>query len=444
MPPGESHDEFLELCALSTTNLLSAQERRRLEEHLRDCSQCREIHAQYLALVDCGIPAAVADEGRESSQNLASDWSVDEAEEALFARLEREESQRSEYSERSAPVPSLDDSPPASEAEPPPDVRRQPVDLFWRQIWWQYAAAALLVAALVVYFYRIGIRRGTEIAAAAPPDRLAVATAQHPGTEKDVAQQKALLASVRKEESEVAALRAQLESKSAEIARLQGDKALLDQSVRAAGNDRDDLKQKAQELTQQLASREADLATMRERIAALGGQDAQDQVRLAALERQVGDLKTSLDQKDEEIAREQELLEHDRDIRELMGSRDLYIAEVYDVAKNGETRKPFGRVFYTRGKSLIFYAYDLDQQPGIRKTSSFQAWGLRGPDQAVNLGILYVDNAARQRWVLKADNPRTLQDIDAVFVTVEPHGGSQKPTGKRLLFSYLKVEPNHP
>ena len=107
---------------------------------------------------------------------------------------------------------------------------------------------------------------------------------------------------------------------------------------------------------------------------------------------------------------------------------------------------PFGRVFYTKGKSLIFYAYDLDQQPGLRDANTFQAWGRRGPDQAraVNLGVLYVDNAAKKRWVLKADDPKTLADIDAVFVTVEPHGGSSHPSGKPLLFAYLRVEPNHP
>jgi hypothetical protein len=59
-----------------------------------------------------------------------------------------------------------------------------------------------------------------------------------------------------------------------------------------------------------------------------------------------------------------------------MGARDLYVAEVYDVLKNGETQKPYGRVFYTKGKSLIFYAYDLDRQTELKQASTFQAWGL--------------------------------------------------------------------
>jgi anti-sigma-K factor RskA len=108
--------------------------------------------------------------------------------------------------------------------------------------------------------------------------------------------------------------------------------------------------------------------------------------------------------------------------------------------------KPYGRVFYTRGKSLIFYAYDLDQQTEAKKTNAFQVWGRRGPDrqQALSLGIFYEDNATRKRWILKCDDPKTLAQIDAVFVTVEPNGGSYKPSGNSLLFAYLRVNPNHP
>jgi hypothetical protein len=46
--------------------------------------------------------------------------------------------------------------------------------------------------------------------------------------------------------------------------------------------------------------------------------------------------------------------------------------------------------------------------------------------------------------VLRSDDPKHLAEIDAVFVTVEPRGGSQKPTGKPLLYALLRKEANHP
>jgi hypothetical protein len=93
-----------------------------------------------------------------------------------------------------------------------------------------------------------------------------------------------------------------------------------------------------------------------------------------------------------------------------------------------------------------FYAFDLDAQPGVQNARSLQAWGRKGPDkeQARNLGIFYEDNASKKRWVLKADDPKSPEDIDAVFVTVEPHGGSQHPSGKQLIFTSLRIIPNHP
>jgi hypothetical protein len=165
----------------------------------------------------------------------------------------------------------------------------------------------------------------------------------------------------------------------------------------------------------------------------------------SALEAQVKDLGVTIEAKNQEISREQELLQRDRDIRNLIGARDLYIAEIYDVAKTG-TQKPFGRVFYTKDKSLIFYGYDLDQQQGAKDASTFQAWGRRGSDQQhdVSLGFLYEDDASKKRWVLKSNDATTLAQIDAVFVTLEPKGGSVRPSGKPLLFTYLRLDPNHP
>jgi len=71
---------------------------------------------------------------------------------------------------------------------------------------------------------------------------------------------------------------------------------------------------------------------------------------------------------------------------------------------------------------------------------------LRGPDRstALNLGVMYVDNSSNKRWVLRFDDPKALEEINAVFVTVEPNGGSRVPRGQQVLFAYLKEEPNHP
>ena len=79
------------------------------------------------------------------------------------------------------------------------------------------------------------------------------------------------------------------------------------------------------------------------------------------------DRERALDEQQVVIAKQQVLLDHDRDIRELMGARDLYIAEVHNVAGNRKRQtKPTSRVFYTKGKSLIFYAYDLDQETNLK------------------------------------------------------------------------------
>jgi len=74
--------------------------------------------------------------------------------------------------------------------------------------------------------------------------------------------------------------------------------------------------------------------------------------------------------RDREQTINKDLMAHDEEIRDLMGVRDLYMRiyrEVYDVSTDGATQKPYGRVFYTKGKALVSYAYDLDQQwPGLK------------------------------------------------------------------------------
>jgi putative zinc finger protein len=422
LPPQESHDEFLELCATATTGALTADERRRLRDHLSGCESCREIMAQYETVLGRIIPALAPDPIEE--RPAASDWSVEQAEAALFARLREDENSSTQPLARRPESAGLQKTPATTH------------EIVWRHVWGQLVAALLLVAALGLIAYRTGIRRGLNLAPQAlKPASAAPVLAPTPSAPKTT------------ELDPVAAeLRSQLDERVTEIAHLKAQlvQALTDRDAKEA--DRARLAQERADLSKQVELASANLETVQEKLNALASQDSQDNARAEALQERVDQLTASMGESSQEVARERELLDHDRDIRELMGSRDLYIAEVYDVAKTGDTQKPFGRVFYTRGKSLIFYAYDLDQQPGLHDAATFQAWGRVGPDrdQAVNLGILYQDNAGKKRWVVKSDNPKTLAQIDAVFVTVEPNGGSPRPSGKPLLFAYLKIQPNHP
>jgi len=244
----------------------------------------------------------------------------------------------------------------------------------------------------------------------------------------------------------IAELRRQVVDQTAALDEMKSAQINLEHSLQSDQAEKHQVAQERSTLSQQMDVAQTSLQKTQAELDSLRQQRAQDQSRAESFEAQIRDLHGQLRDQEQEVGKQQELLAHDRDIRELMGARELYIAEVYDVARDGQTLKPYGRVFYTKGKSLIFYAYDLDQQAGLKRASTFQAWGSRGTDrqQATSLGVFYEDNAAKKRWVLKFDDPKKLEQINAVFVTVEPNGGSHKPSGKPLLFAYLKVDPNHP
>jgi hypothetical protein len=261
------------------------------------------------------------------------------------------------------------------------------------------------------------------------------------GHEREIAS-----AQIKQRDKTIADLRRQLADQSAEINEMKSAQERLETDVRAGDVSRQDLTQQRAEIAQKVEAAQNNSHALQEKLNSLAQQSVQDAARAKASEAKVNDLTHLLQDRETALEQQDQLLSHDRDIRELMGARDLYIAEVYDVDGTGETKKPYGRVFYTRGKSLIFYAYDLDQQTEAKKVNTFQAWGRRGPDrqEALNLGIFYEDNNTRKRWILKCDDPNTLAQIDGVFVTVEPNGGSHKPSGKSLLFAYLRIDPNHP
>jgi len=313
-------------------------------------------------------------------------------------------------------------------------------------------AAVVLLA--VFGAYQLGLRSGVERAAISQPpskesaatlrQQLADAQAQRAALDEQLASDSKMIAGLQgrasRAEKELAQLRALNASLGAKTQDLGAQNQQQSKSLSALSTERESLQQKLRDTENLLQSVRQDLsASQDERQKAL--------LRGASLETQINQLSAQLRELDAASQRQEQYLASDRDIRELMGARQLYIADVFDIDPQGKTKKPFGRVFYTRGKSLIFYAFDLDQQPGYREAKAIQAWGRPGSSQAtpVSLGVFYVDNESNRRWVLKSDDPKVLEEIDAVFVTLEPKGGSRKPTNKPFLLAYLHTAPpNHP
>lgn len=418
--PFDPHAECQRLCALSLDGDLSAEEARWLDEHLSHCVQCKDALEDYEKLVSSVMPELAAQLEEDPSGTYSSNWSIEDAERRLFAALPTQSS------------PAV--------ASPPVPQRNS-----LRTAIGRYGIAAVLLVGVLALGYALG-HRSTQTAASQGPVEPAKPSMPVGNPSSTLA--KGLEATDRTEllDHEVVTLRGQISSLNLDISKLQEQSRQQGEKLSAQSQALESNSHSQDELKERLAKAESDRQALTVQLASVEADRSKELADASSLRAQLKEANSVLQSKDSDIAQDQELLKHDRDIRNLITARDLYIAEIYDVAKTGSTQKPFGRIFYTKGKSLVFYGYDLDQQQGLRNASTFQAWGRRGPDDQhdVNLGILYQDDASQKRWVLKFNDSVTLSKIDAVFVTVEPRGGSSKPSGKPLLFASLHIDPNHP
>jgi hypothetical protein len=429
----DPHEEFLELCALSTSGELTAGEQETLAKHLKDCAGCRKAIQQFEAVVDRAVPALSPHLGDDC--NAPPSPSADALAEArLFERLSREKyTSNGTSSEPSNGAPTF--------VQGASGVRKSIERL---ESYLPYAAGIILIVTLGMVLLRKddkhvadilhGLENQSQLAAGS-------GRARAPGNLNEANQQQ-----LAERDKVILELRTQVQRQSAELASLRAREQDLQSHVQVTEAEKNRSVAERDALAQKADAAETSLLKLQNDLQVAVQAREGDTLRSSTIEGKLAEASTLLGDRDRTIGQLQSLLDHDRDIRELMGARDLYIAEVYDVARSGEMQKPCGRVFLTKGKSLIFYAYDLDEAPGLKNGSTFQAWGSLGPDrqQALNLGVFYEDNVAKKRWIVRSDDAKTLQQIQAVFVTIEPKGGSDKPSGKPFLFAYLRADPNHP
>jgi hypothetical protein len=410
------HDEFVALCALYYSGEISEEEWALLQIHMAYCDSCHENFLQYQQIASDVIPVMAAVAASE----------LDHA--------PRESARTLEAAERQL-MSQLDSSPALAE---PPRQRRSG----WRLPGALIAACCLvLVSVLGVELVRIKSRPDAKATQTPAQPRVVQATGGPPTVQQELKRSQEQVVSL---EQQVTAADGRLKQASLAMAGIE-KQLTAEQAVRQQMSDDQNL------LKQQLAAAHTELDSMRNKWASTGTDAGQQSAQTAALETEVRELKasleekdTSLSEKDRMLALDKDFLAHDREIRDLIGARNLYIADIFDTNENGRTAKQFGRIFYTRDRSLVFYGFDLDSQTGRKQDVSFQVWG-SGSDRPtpVSLGLFYQDDS-HKRWVLRCNDAKSLARLDMVFVTVEPTGGSSKPTGKQLLRAYLQVHPNHP
>jgi Putative zinc-finger len=421
------HTQFEELCALANTGTLTAAERLELDRHLAGCAECRVAYHQYERLATESIPvlASIYAHPQETE-----DWHERSARRALFVRIRNAE----ESSLRGSGTPA------------PPIVLAQLSAAAAWSAWIRVAVAACIVAGVGYGSYRLASRPNTSAKQFWPASTVAAELAEKKDSvDKLLVSQADTIALLEqrsvKKQSELDALHAAwktLEDHSQELASQNSKSAHELASITAERG----------ALVAQLSDAQREYEDVQKQLISVQGERDGALLRATSLESTIDELRAANKEQDGRLRDDEQYLAADRDIRELMGARNLYIADVFDVDSGSRTRKPFGRVFYTENKSLIFYAFDLDRQPGI-KNAAFQVWGQKDAAQGekahpLNLGILYMDSESNRRWVLRLDDPKQLPEIDAVFVTVEPHGGSRKPTSKPFLYALLRKEANHP
>lgn len=420
LPSQFDHERYEELCALATAGALSTAESAALFAHLDECTECNRHFVEYQSLVSEGIPM-LAD-----LRNSVPRPSLFDEQSALVRLLKNLETVSTDTVPRSLPFP-------------PPRATT-----VWRSL-----IAASLIVGVALASYRIGELRHTELTGkvATSPAQAVSPRQEHLVSEsalRDAERREADLQVVASQRAEdLKKLRADAENAQERLdnltASLATAKADLAEQIRVATEQRDDS-------TNRLQDAERLYSTAQDELNSLRSQRKQDLARIASLESQVGGLTVALNEQSNRSKDDEQFLSSDKDIRDLIGARNLYIADIMDVREDGSARKPFGRVFYTKTKSLVFYAYDLDRQPGVKQASTFHVWGRTGPDdrKPMSLGVLYMDSETNRRWTLRVNNPEQLARLDAVFVTVEPHEQIDRPTGKPFLYASLKREPNHP
>jgi hypothetical protein len=420
------HEHYRELCAAASIGQATPEELFELEQHASECAECGEAYFDYLNLAAKQFAAA------DKNPSLSPGEVQELLDSQLFTRrfFERAEREGIRFS-----------SDVGQEARKLAPVTHPSAVRFWT------GTSTRAIAAIVVFGFVLGVgyflgrtrssaqsKRGKAGAIAPPAIALDGRVAELASANRDLqAEMDHLRLELRTATDQLRSSETNLNSTAGDRRKLEADRDALETELKDVQNT----------LVQSRAAAvgaQQEAAQQRDHAGDVEGTLLADQVKIQDLTQELGEKSALLDQ-------ERQLLALGHDVSDLMGARNLHIVDVVDTDPKGKTRPAFGRIFFTEGKSLVFYAYDLNDARTQKTNYQYGVWAKKEGDdkQVQRLGIFYSDDKTQRRWVFKCNDPKLLTEIDSVFVTLEPADGDlSRPNGTNLMYAYLRGQPNHP
>jgi hypothetical protein len=402
----EEHEHYEQLCALAAGGLMEGGEIVDFQTHVKECFECRSDYEQLSALVTCALPQAQRSILRNLAESRAKPLPDSRQRFLRRARIEGVVFSR--------------------QVEAP--VRSSP--WYLRPVSMLAAVAVLVLIAVGLSIYHFRAPRAAHATDAAAAQQMAELKRENSALSANLSR---LSDSVAAGQREIQNLRSQLGAENLRRNREQPGRGPAQSTSQAA------------QLLEESRNQEKLLAEAKDEAARSSQLRINDEASMVEQQARITELTNRLRIASATLDQERQLVAAGGDLRELMAARQLHVIDVRDTDPNGNRSQAFGRVFLTEGKSLTFYAFDLNEGRLESAMRSFQVWAgsEAGTKSAHSLGFLRVDAKAQGRWVLKVENPELVKEIDSVFVTVEPAAGGKQPSGQKMLFAYLR-DANHP
>jgi hypothetical protein len=402
------HSHYEELAALEAGGLLSEAEQIELREHTKNCPECLKTEEEFKELVRSGLPLTVK--------------RVREITDKIKARPDT--GMRPRFLQR-ARLEGIVFS---------PGVKGS----IWHQAkpgGFALATATILATVLIAVVLYRGYRHPAW-------GELMQAQQQVDGLKRE---NSTLAASLSQLNDSLVAGQREIQNLRAELGNATTTAENLRRNTEQARGEAERSSSRNAQLLEEARNQEQLLAQARDEAARISQLRLNDDASLVQQELRIADLSNKLRIASATLDMERQLAAAGKDVRELMAARQLHVVDVHDTDSSGKPSRAFGRVFFTEGKSLTFYGFDLNEDRRIDAKRSFQVWAVPEADKnsARSLGFLRADSKAQGRWVLKVDNPELLREISSTFVTVESGAGGKHPSGQKMLYAYLGTA-NHP